>query len=174
MTAVGFFSFFSSVICLLCAVYVAVGRNLFRVAIALFCELCALASVFICLNAEYLASITFGAAVLVAVAFVAFGSFIKGNLHSPLPTTPKDGASILRSVIGAAVGIGLGGLIGAIFLTRGIGTSLDTTANSAIEVSALGDALFLEHRVLFVFIGLFALILIIGSGLLLRRPDDAE
>ena len=178
-TVLGYFFGF---ICLSAALYIAFGNDLIRVTIAFFLELAGVSGVLLSLNADYLALTVFGVAVVGAVVITIFSSVIMEGglkeclLHEERRSQALKGnskASLIFRIVGLSIGLGLGVILARAFLSVSF-QGLERANPTDVNIVQLGNTMMGEQVVVFEMLAVFILIVVIGAGLLLRKPSHAN
>lgn len=176
MTATTFLGYFFVATCLVSAIYAAASRDLFRVSIAFFIELTSVGGVLLTLNADYLALVVFTVGLMGTILVTLFSSIIMGSLKDCFERE-MDGAGRTKAarVLGMLLGLSVGAAIGWAFLTAPF---LDITKEAVptrdVDVQLLGRMMLGDQVVVFELLGVLILLVVVGAGLLLRKPNDAN
>lgn len=176
MTATALLGYLFVVICVISTLYAAISRDLLRVSIAFFVELSSVGVVLLTLNADYLALIIFAIGLMGTILVIAFSSVIMGSLKdSFLSELETSRTKRLPRAVGMLIGLGVGAAVGWAFLTAPF---LDFTkqpiVSSDADVLLIGRMLLGDHLVVFELLGIMVLLVVVGAGLLLRKPENAD
>jgi NADH:ubiquinone oxidoreductase subunit 6 (subunit J) len=181
MSGAAMFGYFFAAISVLAALYIAISRDLLRMSVAFFIEEAALGGVLLTLGADYLALFMFMSGVLGAAIIVTFSSVTMGELKTSIGAggeRPDDArAGVIPRVLGMLLGLGIGGALAWVFLTAPFGGGAAAggeQSREATDVAFLGQLLLGEHAAVFEILAVMILLVVVGAGLLLRRPDDAN
>lgn len=174
MSATAVTGYLFGAICLLASIYVGLSRDLMRVTIAFFVELAALGVVLLTLNADYLALVVLAVAVLGTVLVISFSSIILGSLKDSFKREAESGKGLLTRLFGMALGLGLGAAIGWAFFTGPAAGEMPPPESPAIGAGVLGRMMLGEQIVVLELLAMMVLVVVVGTGLLLRKPDDAN
>lgn len=168
--------YFFGAICVIAAIYVALSRDLLRVTIAFFVELASLSGVLLTLNAAYLALVVLAVALIGTVLVISFSRVIMGSLKSSFHRESAVGRSLVTRIFGMFLGLGLGAAIGWAFLTGPSAgqLALSSTDGEAVGAVLLGRMMLGEQVVVMQLLAVMVLVVVVGAGLLLRKPDDAS
>lgn len=171
-------SAFFVVMCVLASLYVAFSRDLLRTSIAFFIELASVGGVLLGLNADYLALIMFMVGLMGTVLVISFASVIMGSLKESLKSKRTPGSSgkeRATRALGMILGLSVGAAIGWAFLTAPFLQSSEVVhAETQMDVDILGKTLLGDQVVVFEILAVMVLLVVIGAGLLLRKPKDAN
>lgn len=176
MTFAALLGYFFVLSCVLTAAYAAFSRDLLRVSIAFFIELASVGGVLLTLNADYLALIVFSVGLMGTILFISFSTIIMGSLKTSFQSeTNGSGRGRATRFFGMLLGFCVGGAIGWAFLNAPF---LDVTQQPAAlreaDVQLLGRMMLGEQLAVFELLGIMVLLVVVGAGLLLRKPKDAN
>ena len=176
MTATIVLGHFFAVVCVIATIYAALSRDLFRVTIAFFVELTCVSGVLLTLNADYIALIVFALGLMGTILVISFSSVILGSLKDSFRAEAEDsGSRRVTRLFGMFLGLGLGAAIGWAFLTAPF---LDVTktpvVSQEVDVVVLGRMMLGEQLAVFELLGVMILVVVVGAGLLLRKPNNAN
>lgn len=176
MTATVLLGYFFGAVCILASIYVALSRDLLRVTIAFFIELASISGVLLTLNAAYLALVVLAVALIGTVLVISFSSVIMGSLKTSFGHETATGRSLVTKIFGMALGLGLGGALGWAFLAgpavnQQVAISNDSEAIGSVVI---GRMMLGEQVVVMELLAMMVLVVVVGAGLLLRKPDDAS
>ncbi len=176
MTANIVLGYFFAIVCVISTIYAAVSRDLFRVTIAFFVEITCVSGVLLTLNADYIALIVFTLGLMGTILVISFSSVIQGSLKDSFRAEAVDsGSRRVTRLFGMILGLGLGAAIGWAFLTAPF---LDVTKTPVIsqevDVVVLGRMMLGEQLAVFELLGVMILVVVVGAGLLLRKPNNAN
>jgi NADH:ubiquinone oxidoreductase subunit 6 (subunit J) len=182
MSGAAMFGYFFAAISVLAALYIAVSRDILRMSVAFFVEEAALGGVLLTLGADYLALFMFMSGVLGAAIIVTFSSVTMGELKTSIVSgggrPENERAGVIPRVLGMLLGLGIGGALAWVFLTAPFGGGAVAAggdqSREATDVAFLGKLLLGEHAAVFEILAVMILLVVVGAGLLLRRPDDAN
>jgi NADH:ubiquinone oxidoreductase subunit 6 (subunit J) len=164
--------YFFAVTCVIASIYVVTSRDLLRISIAFFIEIASVGGVLLSLNADYLALIVFAVGLIGTILVISFSSVIMGSLKDSLATMKEKP---LTRVWGMLLGIGVGSAIGWAFLSAPIlEMAQDTEPAKEIDVLLLGRMMLGEQLPVFEILAVLVLIVVIGAGLLLRKPSHTD
>ncbi|MEW6057428.1 MAG: NADH-quinone oxidoreductase subunit J [Bdellovibrionota bacterium] len=180
MTLLEVMTFLFMVLCVLSATYIAFARDLLRSSIAFFVELFSVSGVLLSLKADYLALAIFGVALMGTVLLLYFASVVSSNLREVFrqPSTKASTRHLTRG-LGVVLGIAVGVSIAWAFLSVSklrpvVGASQSAASALKADVHVLGDKMLTDHLAVFELFGVLVLLTVVGTGLLLRKPDDAN
>lgn len=158
------------------AVYTAMSQDLLRVTIAFFLELACVGGVLLSLNADYLALFVFSIGIIGTVLVISYSTVIMGSLkESFLSELDNTGRSNIIRFFGMLIGLAVGVAIGWAFLSAPfLDVKKVPIATASTEVPLLGKMLLGEQVAVFELLGVMILLVVVGAGILLRKPDDAH
>ncbi|MBI3543992.1 MAG: NADH-quinone oxidoreductase subunit J [Deltaproteobacteria bacterium] len=176
MTASLLLGYFFVGVCVIAAIYAAVSRDLFRVSIAFFVELSSVGGVLLSMNADYLALVVFAVGLMGTILVLSFSSIIMGSLKESFRAdVEQSGRSRLTRAFGMILGIGVGVAIGWAFVTAPfLDSKKEAVAAKAVDVQVLGRMMLGDQIAVFELLGVMILLVVVGAGLLLRKPNDAS
>lgn len=170
MTPTMVLSYFFATTCIVASLYVAISKDMLRGTIAFFVELAAISGVLLTLNADYLAVVVFVVALLGTVLVISFSSVITGSLKSQHQS--QNAQTSVARVLGMFLGLGLGATIGWAFLSISYSTNVPAALSPAAgEINAIGRMMLGEQLVVLELLAMIVLIVVVGAGLLLRKPS---
>jgi NADH:ubiquinone oxidoreductase subunit 6 (subunit J) len=163
-------------VCILSAIYAAVSRDLFRVSIAFFIELASVGGVLLSLNADYLALVVFAVGLMGTMLVLSFSSIIMGSLKDSFRAeVERSGRGRLTRAFGMVLGLGVGGAIGWGFLTAPfLDVKKEAVMSQGADVLTLGRMMLGDQLAVFELMGVLILLVVVGAGLLLRKPNNAS
>ena len=172
-TTFGLVSYLMGVLSIAAALYVAFGRNLFYISIALFFEILSLSIIFLGLGYEFLAVFCFFMAIIGPVIFLSFVNVIHRDFKVMNLERMREPTHLILPVLGFIFGLSIGLVMSYVLSTLsfmeseqviGIGTKLQNEGAGTIGEFFLG-----KNVIVFELMAVMVLALVIGSGLLLRR-----
>lgn len=167
MTPTTVLTYFFATICIGASLYVALSNDMLRGTIAFFVELAAISGVLLTLNADYLAVVVFVVALMGTALVISFSSVITGSLK----TQEQKPQTTVAKVFGMAIGLALGATIGWTFLSISYSTEVPAALSpTAGGINAIGRMMLGEQLVVLELLAMIVLIVVVGAGLLLRKP----
>ena len=168
--------YFFAVVCVLSTIYAALSRDLLRVTIAFFIEMTCVSGVLLTLNADYIALVVFTLGLMGTILVTSFSSVILGSLKESFRAEVEhSGSRRVTRLFGMVLGLGVGAAIGWAFLTAPF---LDVTKtpyiSQEVDVVVLGRMMLGEQLAVFELLGVMILVVVVGAGLLLRKPNNAN
>lgn len=175
MTTTAVLGNFYVVICVVSAIYAAVSRDMLRASIAFFIELASVGGVLLSLNADYLALIVFAVGLMGTLIVISFSSVIMGSLKESFHTERwgATGRTRLVSFLAMLLGMAVGGAVGWALIT-GPFVAAEAAAGGEADVLVIGRMMLGDHVAVFELLGITILVVVVGAGLLLRKPDNAN
>lgn len=176
MTLAAILGYFFVATCVLSAIYAAFSRDLLRVSIAFFIELASVGGVLLSLNADYLALSIFVVGLMGTIVVISFSTVIMGSLKESFQREAQtSGSGTATRVLGMALGLGIGAAIAWAFLTAPfLDLSNPPPVSNEADVMLLGRTMLGEQVAVFELLGILILLVVVGAGLLLRKPNDAN
>jgi NADH:ubiquinone oxidoreductase subunit 6 (subunit J) len=176
MVPVSVFAWFFSVICLVSAIYVAFSKDLIRVGIAFFIEFASLGAILLTLNADYLALVVVSVGIMGVILVSSFSAEIMGGLKKAFVKDESKPGQFPARLSGMIIGLSVGGAIGWAFLTAPFLASLKVSepVRNTPDVTQLGQMMLGDHVAVFELLGVLLLLVVVGTGLLLRRSSNVR
>lgn len=158
------------------AIYAAFSRDLLRVSIAFFIELASVGGVLLSLNADYLALVVFSIGIMGTMLVVSFSTIVMGSLKDSFRDEAETaGRRKFTRFFGMALGLFVGVAIGWAFLTAPfLEVASPPAPTTEADVQLLGRMLLGDQLAVFELLGVLVLLVVLGTGLLLRKPNDAN